>query len=49
MPTFVRYDCNAGRVFRIGDGFAGNTLIRLSLRTGSVAAEAVFPRIEKEN
>ena len=48
MPTFVRYGCNGGRVVRIGDGFAGNTLIRLSLGAGSVAAEAAFSRIETE-
>src|SRR5260370_14465260 len=49
MPTFVRYGCNGGFVVRIGDGFEGNTPIRLSLRTGSVTAEAGFSRIEKEN
>src|SRR6266699_1996032 len=49
MPTFVRYGCNGGRVVRIDDRFAGNAPIRRSLGAGSVAAEAVFSRIEKEN
>src|SRR5437588_9775081 len=49
MPTFVRYGCNGGRVVGLGDGFAGNTPNRLSLKAGSVAAEAVLSRIETEN